>query len=222
MLRLSEDDHARVSARDRRGRGARATARSSPSPPTGRTPITTSGCIMRCWCCSWCWPSSPPGRISWSAWWTRLHGLDRRADAQRELLTLLLGLRAAKFLRGAVPDEVDAAAAGADARLDQDPAGAAAGDDAVQGRRRAADDRPHRDPHLSVDGRASRRNRRRRGDHRGDHARNLGRGDGGAAHRGEGGPAGRRHRRRGRADRRGAGRAFPQDQRPTPTKSPTS
>ena len=50
----------------------------------------------------------------------------------------------------------------------------------------------------------------------------LGRGDDGAADRGEGGQAGRRHRRRGGDHRRGAGRAFPQEQRRTPTKSPTS
>ena len=56
----------------------------------------------------------------------------------RELLTLLLVFALLKFLVGAVPAEMDAAAAAADARIDQDPAGPAAGDHAVQDRRRAA------------------------------------------------------------------------------------
>ena len=56
---------------------------------------------------------------------------------------------------------------------DQAAAGSAAGDRGVQGRGRAPHRRPHRRADLSVDGRASRRNRRRRSDHRGHRRRDL-------------------------------------------------
>ena len=53
----------------------------------------------------------------------------------RELLTLLLGFALAQIPGRAVHPQMDAAAAAADARIDQDAAGAAAGDHAVQDRR---------------------------------------------------------------------------------------
>ena len=154
-------------------------------------------------------------------WWTRLMGWTAE-PSMRQLLTLLLGLALLKFLVGAVHPEMAAAAAAADARIDQDPPGAAARGDAVQDGRGAAHDRAHRHPHLSVDGRASRRDRRRRGDHRGDHAGNLGRGDGRAAEGREGRPAGRRDRRGGRTDRRRCWPSISPSRARTATKSRTS
>ena len=70
MLRLSEEDHAKVSAaiaaaeaqqrrRDHRGRDRRSA-----------TPITTSRCTGRCWCCSRCWPGPRPARPASTGGWT--------------------------------------------------------------------------------------------------------------------------------------------------------
>ena len=223
MLRLSEADHAKVSAAiaaaEARSDGEIVAVATDRQRHLSRRRAALGGAGAD----RWCWRSAPrlPERAAMVVrrCCSAAGGPSRRCG---ELLTFLLVLAVAQVHRGAADPQMHAAAAGADPGATKAAARAAPRDRGVQGGGRAPHGRPHRHPHLSVDGRASRRDRRRRSDHQGHHAETWGEAMAALLVEVEGGPPGRRHRRRGRAGRRGARRAFPAHRRPTPTKSPTN
>ena len=184
-------------------------------------PITTSPCTGRCWSSSRPWRSSPPGRRC-SLWFDTLFGGWRPEPSLRELLTLLLVLSVAKF------SIVLLALRWMPLRLALTPAATKT----RRVRRRA----------IKIFKAAAERRTLGRtgiliylslGEHRAEIVADeaitavttperWGEAMAALLVEGEGGSDWRGNRRRGRPDRRGACRAFPEDAPTIPTKFPTN
>ena len=160
MLRLSQDDHAKVAVAV-----AEAEANSNGEIVTIATALSDKyHDVALHWAVAvliavLAFYAAVPSQLNWVAdvvlgGWSDEHSL-------RELLTILLVIATAKFTVVLLILRWMPLRLLLTPGRDQDAAGAAARDRVVQGRRRAADDRPHRDLALSVGGRASRRDRRR-------------------------------------------------------------